>query len=47
MTNTGADPDPARQLYFDLLKQILTDSFGIDHSTIQVEQGHCPDDVPT
>jgi len=26
------------------MKSVLNDDFGIDHSTIQVEHGHCPDD---
>ena len=28
------------------LKDVLTTKFGIDHTTIQVEHGHCPDETP-
>ena len=27
----------------DRMKQVLNDEFGIDHSTIQVDHGDCPD----
>jgi hypothetical protein len=26
------------------IKSVLTEDFGIDHSTVQVEHGICPDD---
>ena len=26
------------------IKRVLTEEFGIDHSTIQVEHGPCPDE---
>ena len=28
------------------IKAVLKSEFGINHSTVQVEQGPCPDDVP-
>ena len=27
----------------DRIKQVLNDEFGIDHSTVQVDHGECPD----
>lgn len=39
-------PGADHGLVLDRIKQRLLDDYGIDHSTVQIESGVCPDDAP-